>query len=698
MSGNIYLDFELPLDPATTDAAGVERLLRDKIRLWNQNINFNPRYKLLVSEAEQCLAFADGLSDLKSQAEKAHRVKWRELQDKIKVLNRIGINESVTDKLIKQFAAFFTEETVIKELEKHSLLPDAVSPDFMVPQKPESLQCLKNIPFTDMLLIADDLRFVGGEKCKTLYALLQMPQTAPLNKLYNAAMEETDRIYKVPKSSPEADPLNRLSGRFLLYFKDEIYRRSYDVALYRLPFDILAADVFDLYAEGFRSNQKTDRTIWMESVQKTVNLGFSYEEAEYLVYEFYCLARKCLPPNLTQGIMPVELPEIIPKSGIVPPKSGVLPPQAAVSDASKPEEFPQPKISLRTILLTVSALVVIAGIVLSFNTYRTGQWKKQEKELQQELTDTEIKLTVSERALLAAKEAAEQEKKKRLAAEEREKQFAALAALLETRDADERERRYTGSSLVFTIKEKDWRFRWCPAGTFIMGSPENEKGSTGDDSEMPHRVLLTKGFYILETEITQEHWAAVMDNNPAQFKGSNKLPVENVSWNDCRMFVNKLNEIIASELVRTNTAGQAPPLLKSFTAALPTESQWEYACRAGSTTAFCSGDDENRLKEYAWYGNRNGKTCEVGTKKPNAWGLYDMHGNVSEWCSDLFGSYPDGTVSGPSEPAVINGSNRVQRGGAWNDGAEYCRSAYRIAGMPEITNNRVGFRIVLVLE
>ena len=172
-------------------------------------------------------------------------------------------------------------------------------------------------------------------------------------------------------------------------------------------------------------------------------------------------------------------------------------------------------------------------------------------------------------------------------------------------------------------------------GSFTMGS---DKGQQSDEKPA-HKVTLTKPFYLGKFEVTQEQWEKVMGSNPSNFKGP-KLPVEQVSWNDCQSFLAKLQE---------KSNGQ------KF--ALPTEAQWEYACRAGSTGDYCFGDGDANLGEYAWYSSNAGnQTHPVGGKKPNAWGLYDMHGNVCEWCNDASGSYSSGAVS---DPMGASSGNRV---------------------------------------
>jgi formylglycine-generating enzyme required for sulfatase activity len=185
-------------------------------------------------------------------------------------------------------------------------------------------------------------------------------------------------------------------------------------------------------------------------------------------------------------------------------------------------------------------------------------------------------------------------------------------------------------------------------------------------------------------EVTQEQYQAVMEKNPSNFKGA-KNPVEQVSWSDATDFCRKL----------TDKVGQAsPPVSPRPAFRLPTEAEWEYACRAGSTTRFCFGDSDNGLDEYAWYtANSGSKTHPVGEKKANEWGLYDMHGNVWEWCGDWYDKYSAGAAKNPTGPS--SGSFRVFRGGGWHYSAGYCRSAYRYANVPGGTYSSLGFRAVV---
>lgn len=219
-------------------------------------------------------------------------------------------------------------------------------------------------------------------------------------------------------------------------------------------------------------------------------------------------------------------------------------------------------------------------------------------------------------------------------------------------------------------------FRRIPAGSFVMGSPESEENR---DDETPHYVTLTQPFYIGLYEVTQKEWESVMNQNLSTIFGD-KYPVEQVSWNDCREFVKALNTRYRSKLDSQFGPG--------WEFALPTEAQWEYACRAGTTGPY-AGD----LDTMAWYGDNTLSSRPIGQKAPNAWGLYDMHGNVCEWCQDWRDTYPSDGVSDPTGPD--SGSSRVIRGGSWNSHAWGCRSARRRHSHPAYRYDSVGLRLVI---
>jgi formylglycine-generating enzyme required for sulfatase activity len=225
------------------------------------------------------------------------------------------------------------------------------------------------------------------------------------------------------------------------------------------------------------------------------------------------------------------------------------------------------------------------------------------------------------------------------------------------------------------ITKHDMRFVYIPPGVFKMGSPDDE--SNRRENEPLHNVMLTQGFYLQTTPVTQNQWEALMGNNPSNFKGDGERPVENVRWDkDVQDFIEKLNK-----------EGR-----KVF--GLPTEAQWEYACRAGTETSYYTGDTEADLDRAGWYGkNSNSTTHPVAQKEPNSFGLYDMHGNVFEWCQDWHDDYSKSGAIDPDGPS--NGSARVIRGGGWDGSAGYCRSACRYGHHPDLCFDGLGFRLVL---
>jgi formylglycine-generating enzyme required for sulfatase activity len=223
---------------------------------------------------------------------------------------------------------------------------------------------------------------------------------------------------------------------------------------------------------------------------------------------------------------------------------------------------------------------------------------------------------------------------------------------------------------------------WIEAGDFITGSPDTEIGR--EINEIQHKVTITKGFWIGKYEITQGQWEKVMNTQPWEgqifFKKDGDYPAVYISWNDTQDFIKKINEAEGKEIYR-----------------LPTEAEWEYACRAGTKSAYSFGDDVSKLDDYGWHGKNtydlgNYFAHKVGQKLPNPWGIYDMHGNVWEWVHDFYGDYPEEPQIDPKGPE--SSDNHVFRGGSFYYLSRFARSAYRGYNTPNHRLFNLGFRIV----
>lgn len=228
---------------------------------------------------------------------------------------------------------------------------------------------------------------------------------------------------------------------------------------------------------------------------------------------------------------------------------------------------------------------------------------------------------------------------------------------------------------------------WCPFCRFKMGGAD----------EKPIEVTLTHGFWIGECEVTQLQWVSVMQSEPwrgdLSAKEGDDFPATNISRDESVAFCEKLT-------AQEHQAGRLP---RDWKYALPSEAQWEYACRAGSTTRFAFGDDESELPRFAWFKKNAADAGEefahrVGQKRPNPRGIYDMHGNAGEWCRDAYGKDPQGGRDplGTADPAESGATRRVFRGGSWGSAAEYCRSSYRNGVPPSYRRSALGFRIAVV--
>ena len=222
--------------------------------------------------------------------------------------------------------------------------------------------------------------------------------------------------------------------------------------------------------------------------------------------------------------------------------------------------------------------------------------------------------------------------------------------------------------IVYTVNGVSFKMIAVKGGTFQMGSDD------GYEWEKPVHQVTLSDYYIGETEVTQELWSAVMGSNPSRFSGNMQCPVEMVSWNDCQTFISKLNELTGA------------------TFRLPTEAQWEFAARGGNNSQGYIYSGSNTIDDVAWYtSNSSSTTHPVKTKAPNELGIYDMSGNVLEWCSDWYGSYSSAAQTDPTGPST--GSSRVRRGGSWGHNAAHCRVVYRSNYAPTCGVSDLGLRL-----
>ncbi|SMF96118.1 Formylglycine-generating enzyme, required for sulfatase activity, contains SUMF1/FGE domain [Methylomagnum ishizawai] len=240
-----------------------------------------------------------------------------------------------------------------------------------------------------------------------------------------------------------------------------------------------------------------------------------------------------------------------------------------------------------------------------------------------------------------------------------------------------------GLGMVLALGEARQCFRWIPPGRFLMGSPEDEPERF--DNETQHVVILSRGYWLADTSCTQNLWQAVVGSNNSRFRNDFTKPVERVSWEEVKTFISKLNQIVPNLVAR-----------------LPTESEWEYACRAGTSTSFTFGnnitpEEVNYNGKFPYAGGGEGmfrdKTVPVKSLPPNIWGLYEMHGNIWEWCADWYSNYPNGEIIDPFGPP--QGTHRTLRGGSWIDDGGHARSACRGKNLPGDHSDLIGFRLAL---
>ena len=325
--------------------------------------------------------------------------------------------------------------------------------------------------------------------------------------------------------------------------------------------------------------------------------------------------------------------------------------------------------------LAIISVVAVCIIAVLVGIDSCNDRKEAEKE-EQERIDAELRAQEQADSIAAERQ--------RIAAERKAKEEAErLAAEKNRKEEEERKRQETANNNIstrsYTVNGVSFKMIAVEGGTFKMGATAEQQNSDSDEKPV-HDVTLSS-YYIGETEVTQALWQAVMGGNPSYFSGSNN-PVENISYNDCITFINELNNLLSGQL----------PSGRKFR--LPTEAEWEYAARGGNRSRGYQYSGSNNLGSVAWYaGNSEDKTHQVKQKQANELGLYDMSGNVWEWCNDWYGSYSSSSQTNPKGPS--SGSGRVLRGGSWNFSTRHCRVAYRYYYTPDYRNYNGGLRLAL---
>lgn len=345
-----------------------------------------------------------------------------------------------------------------------------------------------------------------------------------------------------------------------------------------------------------------------------------------------------------------------------------------------------PKLPLNKKWLVIAAVAVIAFVAVIFGVNWYGDYRAAEAERRQAeiaLAEQQAEQQRLEAARLAQEEVARQAKEEadRIAAENKRK--AQEEAERKRKEEEERKLKEAAnarfSTRTFTVNGVSFKMVAVDGGTFKMGATSEQQNPYANEKPV-HNVTLSS-YYIGETEVTQALWKAVMGSNPSYFSGSNN-PVETVSYEDCITFINKLNSLLSGQL----------PTGRKFR--IPTEAEWEYAARGGNRSLGYQYSGSDNLGSVAWYSsNRDSKTHPVKQKQPNELGLYDMSGNVYEWCHDWYGDYPSSSQSNPKGPS--SGSDRVLRGGWSNSSARLCRVANRSNNIPGGRYSFNGLRLAL---
>lgn len=257
-------------------------------------------------------------------------------------------------------------------------------------------------------------------------------------------------------------------------------------------------------------------------------------------------------------------------------------------------------------------------------------------------------------------------------------QFSLFSCTKEYIDQESYNFHYTDSTIVFTVKGAVFTMILVEGGSFEMGATEEQGGEDPDENEYPIHLVNLSSYYICQTEVTQRLWHTVMDTNPSLIQGSWRLPVDCVKWDMCQKFISALNEYMDYR----------------FEFRMPTEAEWEYAARGGNKSRGYKYSGSNDLNEVAWYENNSGEvTHPVGTKKPNELGIYDMSGNLWEWCQDWTGPYQSVEQTNPTGPET--GTHRVMRGGSWTYDQQFCRVSRRNYISNVIKGANCGLRLAM---
>jgi hypothetical protein len=296
MEKNIFVELELFLDPPITEVGAMKEYFEKmKIPDWNKRTNDNPQYKVFVAQAKTYIN--EGCPQLEEQAKKARTLKFEELEKQAKTIIEIGANERNVKNLVNDFKKFFRESTIKALVPLESSSPSQSDDEFVVPVCPDSLKCDKPVSFADMEKISFDLRVATDGKCDTLYKLLGVNEREEAKTILKKATAMSKEIHDMPKTNIKADPLNRLSAKFMLIFKNENERTKYDVARRRFGFDEYANKTLKLYADGWLAKKKTDWKQYHGCIEEVKKIGCSQEESAWLVYEYFCITKKCLPPE-----------------------------------------------------------------------------------------------------------------------------------------------------------------------------------------------------------------------------------------------------------------------------------------------------------------------------------------------------------------------------------------------------------------